>query len=423
MRHHIHPPRLRRIALIASGLALAGSAGWLAYAQVGGERGIAPITASTDIEVLDVEVDVRADTGLEARDKAWIEAQVKAWEKIDGPELSESQITGLVSAIIVQSERLGPKRYIAKLGVVFDRARASRYLGSEGRAERSAPMLLLPVTMSGGTAMVYEQRNPWQRAWAQYQSGSSRINYTRPSGAGGESLLLTYGQTGRRSRVWWRDILDDFGAADILVPIAELHYTFPGGPVEGRFVARHGPDSQYLDSFKLTAETPEQLPQMLDRAVLRFDEIFTQALANGTLRPDPTLNIGMGDLNPAVARLVELGRRLKAQDAAEAERAILPTPESDGTITSAPIDSPPPEGSVALYTVQVATPDAPSFDDAMAGIRGAAGVRAIGVRSTAIGGTTVLTISYAGSIDDLATALRERRFNVQRGSNALTISR
>lgn len=373
--------------------------------------------------MLDIEVDVSGDTGLEARDKAWIEAQVKAWEKIDGPELSESQITGLVSAIIVQSERLGPKRYIAKLGVVFDRARASRYLGSEGRAERSAPMLLLPVTMSGGTAMVYEQRNPWQRAWAQYQSGSSRINYTRPSGAGGESLLLTYGQTGRRSRVWWRDILDDFGAADVLVPIAELHYTFPGGPVEGRFVARHGPDSQYLDSFELTAETPEQLPQMLDRAVRQFDEIFTQALADGTLRPDPTLNVGMGDLNPAIARLVELGRRLKAQDAAEAERALLPTPESDGTITSAPIDSPPPEGSVALYTVQVATPDAPSFDDAMAGIRGAAGVRAIGVRSTAIGGTTVLTISYAGSIDDLATALRERRFNVQRGSNALTISR
>ena len=423
MRHHFSLPRSKRFAIIAAGLAMTGGAGWLAYAQVGGERGIAPIASSTDIEVSGIEVDVKADSGLEARDQAWREAQVKAWEKIDGPSLPDSQIESMVSAIVIERERLGPKRYVATLGVVFDRARASRYLGSEGQAQRSAPMLLLPVTISGGTAMVYEQRNPWQRAWASYQTGASRINYVRPSGAGGDSLLLTYGQTGRRSRVWWRDILDDFGAADVLIPIAELHYTFPGGPVEGRFTARHGPDSEFLRSFTLTAENPDQLPQMLAQAVRRFDAIFTEALADGTLRPDPTLNVRMGDLDPAIARLVELGRRLKAQDAAAAERAVTPTAESDGTITSAPIDRPPPEGSVALYTVQVETPSAPSFDEAMAGIRGGSGVRAIGVRSTAIGGTTVLTVSYAGSISQLADALRERGFTVRRGDNALLISR
>ena len=423
MRHLFSLSRPRRLALLASGFALAGGAGWLAIAQVGGERGIAPIAASSDIEVLGIEVDVKAENGIAAREEAWREAQVKAWEKIEGPKLPESQIAGLVSAIVVQRERLGPKRYIATLGVVFDRARAARYLGSEGQAQRSAPMLLLPVTISGGTAMVYEQRNPWQRAWAEFQAGQSRINYVRPSGAGGDSLLLTYGQTGRRSRVWWRDILDDFGAADVLIPIADLHYTFPGGPVEGRFTARHGPDSEFLGSFNLRADNPARVPQMLEQAVARFDTLFAQALSDGTLRPDPTLNIGMGDLDPAIARLVELGRRLKAQDAAAAERAAAPTAESDGTITSAPIDRPPPEGSVALYTVQVVTPDAPSFDDAMAGIRGGVGVRAIGVRSTAIGGTTVLTVSYAGSIGQLAQALRDRGFTVRQGSNALLISR
>ncbi len=391
------------------------------WAQVGGERGIAPVASTSDIQVSGVEVDVHADTGTEAREKAWVEAQRKAWERLDGPELSDSQIEGLVSAIVIERERLGPKRYIATLGVVFDRQRASRYLGAQGEATRSAPMLLLPVTVSAGTQMIYEQRNPWQRAWAEYQAGQSRIDYVRPAGAGGDSLLLTYGQTGRRSRTWWRNALDQFGAADVLVPIANLRYTYPGGPVEGTFTARFGPDDDFLGSFEMTAASPAELPAMLDKAVVRFNRLFETALANGTLKPDPTLNIGTPELSPALQRLLELGRSVRAQDQAAA--AAEPTTESGDAITAAPIRTPPPEGSVALYTVQVATPDASAFDTAVSSVRGTPGVRNTGIRSTAIGGTSVMTVSYSGTIAQLADALRARGFTVSQGSNALAISR
>ncbi len=415
--------------LLLAGIVVLAGLGAIAWAQVGGERGIAAIAASSDIEVSGIEVDVSADTGEEAREEAWVEAAKLAWEKIEGPSLADSQINSLVSAIVIERERLGPKRYIATLGVIFDRQRASRYLGSEGAASRSAPMLLVPVTVSAGTNLVYERVNPWQRAWAQYQAGASRIDYVRPVGSGGDSLLVTYGQTGRRSRVWWRNVLDQFGAADVLTPVARLRYTYPGGPVEGTFTARYGPDNTYLDSFTMTAETPEQLPAMLDRAVVRFDSVFTRALADGTLLPDPTLNLGSPESDPAIQRLIELGRALIAQDRANREQAAQrgsneeATSESGDAITAAPIRTPPPEGSVALYTVQVATPDAASFDSALAGIRGATGVRSTGVRSTAIGGTTVVTVSFGGSIGELADALRARGFTVQQGSNALSISR
>ena len=391
------------------------------WAQVGGERGIAPVASTSDIQVSGVEVDVHADTGTEAREKAWVEAQRKAWERLDGPELSDSQIEALVSAIVIERERLGPKRYIATLGVVFDRQRASRYLGAQGEATRSAPMLLLPVTVSAGTQMIYEQRNPWQRAWAEYQAGQSRIDYVRPAGAGGDSLLLTYGQTGRRSRTWWRNALDQFGAADVLVPIANLRYTYPGGPVEGTFTARFGPDDDFLGSFEMTAASPAELPAMLDKAVVRFNRLFETALANGTLKPDPTLNIGTPELSPELQRLLELGRSVRAQDQAAA--AAEPTTESGDAITAAPIRTPPPEGSVALYTVQVATPDASAFDTAVSSVRGTPGVRNTGIRSTAIGGTSVMTVSYSGTIAQLADALRARGFTVSQGSNALAISR
>ena len=423
MGTQISQPGRKRLALIATGIALAGGAGWLAQAQVGGDRGIAAVAASRDIQVSDIEVDVSAESGLKAREEAWREAQVKAWEKLEGPDLPESRIAGLVSAIVIERERLGPKRYVATLGVIFDRQRASAYLGEEGRAARSAPMLVLPVTISGGTQLMYEQRNPWQRAWAEFQAGQSRVNYVRPQGSGGESLLLTFGQTTRRSRVWWSNILDEFGAADVLVPIANLRYTYPGGPIEGTFTARHGPDNQFLDSFKMTAESPEQLPDMLARAVRRFDATFQVALGSGVIKPDPTLNIKQGDLNPAIQRLVDLGRALRRQDEQREAVAAEPTEASGGTISSAPINRPPPEGSVALYTIQFASPDAAAFGAILADVRGTDGVRSTGVRSTAIGGTSIMTVSYAGSIGQLADKLRAKGFNVQQTSTALVISR
>lgn len=158
------PFAFRRFAILAVVLATLCALSVVVWAQVGGERGIAPVASSSDIEVSGIEVDVRAESGIAAREQAWEEAQRKAWDRLEGPSLSDSQIAGLVSAVVIERERLGPRRYIATLGVVFDRQRASRYLGSEGEATRSAPMLLLPVTVSAGTQMVYEQRNPWQRA-------------------------------------------------------------------------------------------------------------------------------------------------------------------------------------------------------------------------------------------------------------------
>lgn len=416
----------RSQALPIVALALLALCAAALFAQVDGERGIAPIAASSDISVTGVEVDVTGDNAPDARAKGWLAAQRQAWERLKGPELSDSQITAMVSAIVIEREQLGPQRYIARLGVIFDRQRANSYLGGEAQARRSAPMLLVPVTVSAGTQLVYEMRNPWQRAWAEYQAGSSRIDYVRPSGAGSDSLLITYGQTGRRSRLWWRNVLDQFNASDVLIPIANLDYSYPGGPVTGRFTARHGPDNRFLASFEMTAQSPQELPAMLEQAVTRFDAIFARALSEGLLRPDPTLNLGTPEINPALLRLIEAGQAADARERAERaarERAASPAVETDGTISAAPINAPPPEGSTALYTVQVQTPDAAAFNAAVSEVRAASGVRNAGIRSTAIGGTSILTVSYSGSIQDLATALRTRGFTVQQGNNALLISR
>lgn len=401
-------------------LALLGG-GFAVIAQVAGERGIAPTAASADIEVKGINVDVQGKSAEDARTNGWREAQRKAWEKLKGPKLSDSQLEGLVSAIVIEKERLGPRRYIATLGVVFDRQRASGYLGGAQQTARSAPLLLIPVQEVGGAYITFEQRNPWQRAWAEFNPGASRIDYVRLSGGGGDSLLVNFGQTGRHSRGWWRSTLDQYGATDVLMAFARLDHQFPGGPVTGTFTARYGPDSRPLDSFTLKADSPDAVPAMLAQAVERMDQIFTGALASGKLRPDPSLRLGAGGvIDPAIQRLIEIGRAAQARKAAAAAAAAGEVPQ----IEAQPVTGiEPGEAAVRNITVQFASPDAGAFDAALGAVRATGGVRGVGVTSTAIGGTSVMSVAYAGSLEELAAALEARGFNVRRGANALAISR
>ena len=418
-------------AMLAAGMAalLVGAA---LVAQVGGERGIAPVAATNDIEVGGISVDVSAENAQAARQEGWREAQRKAWAQIGGPTVSDSQLQGLVSAIVIEQERVSPRRYIATLGVIFDRQRAGQLLGQAGRAAKSPPMLVIPVSFAAGAATTFEQRNDWQRAWAEFQAGSSRIAYVRPSGAGGQSLLVNFGQTERRSRFWWRNVLDQFSASGVVMPMARLTYLFPGGPVRGEFTARFGPDNRFLDRFTLTAENPEQLPAMLAQAVRQLDQIYTQAFDAGQLGIDPTLSLEGGELDPRFERLLALGEQLRQADRQRAATAAGVAPPPARTGESVPAESAPPAPAapettapavVTTITVQFATPNAGSVDATIAAVRGVGGVRGASTRSLALGGTSVMSVQFAGTAAELAAALRAQGFTVQQGGSALAISR
>lgn len=413
------------LAILAGAVAVFGAfAAQYLTAQVDGDRGIAAVVSSSDIDVGGITVDVRGDNAQDAREKGWRLAQREGWAKLGGPTMSDSQLQSMVSAVVIEKEQISPRRYIATLGIIFDRVRAGRYLGQGGERARSAPMLLVPVTISSGTQLVYERRNEWQRAWAEYQAGSSRIDYVRPSGAGSDSLMLNYGQTSRRSRIWWRNILDQFEAADILVPIADLKYQWPGGPIDVTFSGRYGPDNTYLDSFTMTAKEQADLPRVYAEAVRRFDTMFVKGLADGKLTPNPTLNVGLSGTDPALQRLIEAGRAAQAREAAA--RAAAAAAETGETVTeTAPTPAPTVAAPavVGSFVVQFSSPDAGSIDATIAAVRATPGVRGAATSSLAIGGTSVMSVTYGGSLPELAAALRARGFAVSQGAGALAISR
>lgn len=378
-------------------------------AQIDGERGINPIDSSQDFEVTNVKVDVSAKTAEAARLGGWREAQRRAWRALwaktnggSAPGLSDSQLDGIVAGIVVENEQMGPTRYVATLGVLFDKVRAGQILGVSGTIRRSAPLLVLPVQWSGGTAMAFEGRTDWQRAWARFRSGDSPIDYVRPSGTGSDPLLLNYGQTSRPGRRWWRMILDQFGAADVLMPQVRLERLWPGGPVIGHFSARYGPDARLLENFVLRVESSAALPAMMDAGVRRMDEIFSIALAAGRLRPDSSLIIEQPVLPEELAE--ELAPALEVDE-------------------SATIQDAPSAGPTRTFTVQFPTPDVASVSSTEGAVRGIPGVRAASTGSLALGGISVMRVAFSGDADALEAALEARGFRVSQGGGVLRISR
>ena len=270
---------------------------------------------------------------------------------------------------------------------------------------------MIPVLYSGGSAQVFEVKSPWQKAWAEFRAGTSSIDYVRPVGAGGDSLLITAGQPSRRSRAWWRNVLNQYGARDVIVPEARLERQWPGGPVRGTFTARYGPDNTFLGSFTLTANDEAGLPRMLAEAVTRLDQMYGQALADGVLKPDTSLNM-QAQMDPGLAALIAAGQA----------PAAAPSAAPTDTATAAP-PPPPPPVETRTFTVQFASPDASAVDAALGAVRSAPGVKSAGTTSLAVGGTSIMRVTYEGDLDSLAAALRARGWRVTVGANALSIKR
>ena len=386
-------------------------------AQIESDRGIATIASSADVQVNGIEVNVTGAPGKQARLKGWKLAQRLAWQKIDGPKMSDKEIDEMVAAVVVEKELIGPRRYIATLGVIFDRAKAGQHIAvASGVGPRSAPLLIIPVLQSGGVRQVFEVRGSWQRAWANHQMADSPIDYVRPTGAGGESLVLNAGQPGRRSRIWWRILLDEFDAADVLIPVARLERQWPGGPVRGTFTARYGPDNKFLGSFTLMAKDEQSVPAMLNKAIRRIDLIYQGALAKGLLKPDLTL---ASDEKAFDLVMAELRLHLLAGD----EQAVGIDP-AKGPVAGPDQNATGPEQAlVATYSVQFVSPDAATVDGALAAVRGVSGVKSAATTSIAIGGTSVMRVTMIGSLDTLAGSLRAQGWQVSAGSNAIRISR
>lgn len=372
-----------------------GLSGTLLAQMESGDRGIMPIDSSGTLEVTGIHVDEGGPNAQAARYAGWRRAQRQAFTALwaqthrrpasQAPNLSDSTLDGLVSSIIIEREQIGPNRYIADLGVLFDRARAAQLLGLGVEGRRSVPMLLIPLIVTAGTDTTVELRNPWQRAWAEFRTSQSTVDYVRISGMGIDPLLANAAQTARPGRGWWRNIIDLYGAADILMAEVQLHRLYPGGPARARFIGYHGPDKDVIGSFTLTAPNSDGLLPMMREGVRRMDALFAAALVAGRLERDPTLNIPEPPPPPEEETVEE----------EEQERRPLET------------------GQTWVYQVQIVAPNVNVYNFAMAHLRTIGGVQQVSPVAINPIGTSYVHVTFRGNIEGLRGALASRGWNVE----------
>ncbi|MBB5728566.1 heavy-metal-associated domain-containing protein [Sphingomonas prati] len=401
MARLLTPPRI----LIALAGAASLVAGGIAVSQIEqGDRGVAPIDSTSSYEIGGVTVDVSGKDADTARAGGWREAQRKGWRmlyaRVHGvpfaaaPRLPDSTLDSIVAGIVVEDEQISARRYIGRLGVLFDRGRAGALLGVGGQVRRSAPMLTIPVMWSGGAPQSFELRTQWQQAWARFRTGGSPIDYVRPVGTGADPLLLNVAQSRRPGRAWWRMLLDQYGASDVLVPEVSIKRSFPGGPVVATFTARHGPDGTVIDRFVLRTETSASIPRLLDEGVRRIDVAYADALRTGGLYPD--------------SMLVEEPAIEDALDTAAAETAASDAADTAGT----------------SFSLEIDTPDAAALTATEQTIRSIPGVRSFSTSSLAIGGLSIGRVLFQGDAAALSIALGARGIRAEEtGNNSFRLRR
>lgn len=335
-----------------------------------------------------VEVDVGGSSPIEARLNGWREAQRLAWPALwarmsgqpanTAPGLADSALDSIVSAIEVEREQVGPTRYVARLAVVFDRARAGSYLGRYAALVSSPPLLLLPVLQDGGARFGHEPDSAWLKAWARLRAGETAVDYIRIQPSPGDTVLLNAWAAERRHVFLWRALVDRYQVADVLIPELVLDRTVAGGPVEGLLIVRFGPSGRELGRVRLVNRAGDA-DALMDRAVREADRIYVAALRAGNLLPDPSL------LEPE----------------APPPEALDEGPELDSATVASGV------------RLRVATPDDATLAAIERDLRAVAGVAGVRLQSFVLGGESVVEVATALSADELRRALDARGLRLE----------
>ena len=285
------------------------------------------------------------------------------------PNLPDGTLDQIVSSINVEREQIGPNRYIADLGVQFDRAKAAPFLGVEGgEVERSVPMLLIPVIVSGGNrdqrraaqclaarlGPVPDVAEPDRLCSRQRHGRGPAADKRRADESAGSWLVAKPSRNVRRDRHPGRR--------------SSAPASLSRRTGAGRFIARHGPDNEIVGGFTLTAANSDGIPAMLAQGAQRIDQLYAQALAAGRLTRDSSLNLPPPPVMPELPR-------------SQGRRRSMRSPR---------------------IQVQVSGNNVNFYNFAMAHLRTMPGVQSATPQQINPGGTSYILVQYKGDISQLA---------------------
>lgn len=226
--------------------------------------------------VENVTVDVTDENALKAREKAFSEAQVKAFQELSSRMLSEAQSVEVPSVMVISTmiqdyevsdEKLSSKRYIGTYKFRFKDRAVKQYFSGQGAQYTdvaSRPMLVLPFFETGQGTALWSGENPWLKAWSSASNLSSGlVPLLVPLGDLsdvsdiGDDEALTY------SRRNLQNLVERYGASEAVIAIAKPEGT-----------------GLNIQIYRTDRAQPEYVQQVMERALPNQpqDQIYTRAV-------------------------------------------------------------------------------------------------------------------------------------------------
>lgn len=162
--------------------------------------------------IYNISMDETAASSRAASQVARLSAQrlalKKLFRKIIGkadydklPPFTDGQVTELVSGIEVANEKISDVRYLADFTIHFSREKIYNFLSNlqiPFAETLSRPVSVLAVLEKEGASVLWEENNPWRRAWQDYDTINNLVplNIIEPSHHNRLAITLWQAQKG-----------------------------------------------------------------------------------------------------------------------------------------------------------------------------------------------------------------------------------
>lgn len=283
--------------------------------------------ALTDVfAVSGIDVDATAETAAAAREAAYAEGHRLAMQKLlarllPRDELArvrpfeQAEIVEYVRDFEVDDERTSDVRYLARLTFRFKADAIRTLLRKEGllfAETQSKPVLVLAVYGPADAALLWEEANPWARAWSLRQPGEWLVPLPVPLGDLGDVASVDASQALAGDRGRLAALAKRYGTEDVLVTQAVLSGDADAGRARLQ-VSSSRIGTQQLQTMlgNYTQQAGESLADFLRRAADEVDAGVQDAWKQrNLLRPGAQQRLIVSVPITALADWLEVNRRL-----------------------------------------------------------------------------------------------------------------
>ena len=205
----------------------------------------APAFATDLYRIQAIPVDATAESGVAARELAIAQGQraglTRLMQRLTSPadhrrlpDVSAVPIERYVNSFEIAEERIGPNQYLGEINVSYIASQVQGLLGSAGIpyvTRRSDPILVVPVTVAGGTPDAWSEGSPWRNVWFAAAEESPLVVLALPLGdladiAGSPAPSLLAGDPAVLEALGVR-----YAATTVIVAIASAADATLAGPV------------------------------------------------------------------------------------------------------------------------------------------------------------------------------------------------